>query len=232
MNILREFRRAKKRSVASRIRLIMIFSVILIVNTYAWFNVNEPVTMSGLESNVTPWDVSYYVDNKEILDEKYTFTIDEIYPGMPDREDIVHVRNLTTTSSSIKYELVSVKVFGKEVLSQLKANGGIKTDGNTVHVFADDTSYPFNVSYTYDKTRIDGEYVDDEKTPEANATLKLNVSWTYQGNGTEDENLAKDVLDTKFGKDAYNYYQNEQNDPLKAIEVVVRITSSMLRYNG
>lgn len=71
-----------------------------------------------------------------------------------------------------------------------------------------------------------------EKTPEANATLKLNVSWTYQGNGTEDENLAKDVLDTKFGKDAYNYYQNEQNDPLKAIEVVVRITSSMLRDNG
>ena len=118
------------------------------------------------------------------------------------------------------------------MLSQLKANGGIKTDGNTVHVFADDTSYPFNVSYTYDKTRIDGEYVDDEKTPEANATLKLNVSWTYQGNGTEDENLAKDVLDTKFGKDAYNYYQNEQNDPLKAIEVVVRITSSMLRDNG
>lgn len=53
---------------ASRIRLIMIFSVILIVNTYAWFNVNEPVTMSGLESNVTPWDVSYYVDNKEILE--------------------------------------------------------------------------------------------------------------------------------------------------------------------
>lgn len=62
--------------------------------------------------------------------------------------------------------------------------------------------------------------------------MKLNVSWTYQGNGTEDENLAKDVLDTKFGKDAYNYYQNEQNDPLKAIEVVVRITSSMLRDNG
>ena len=47
----------------------------------------------------------------------------------------------------------------------------------------------------------------------------------------EDENLAKDVLDTKFGKDAYNYYQNEQNDPLKAIEIVVRITSSMLRDN-
>ncbi len=70
-----------------------------------------------------------------------------------------------------------------------------------------------------------------KKIPEANATLKLNVSSTYQGNGTEDENLAKDVLDTKFGKDAYNYYQNEQNDPLKAIEVV-RITSSTLRDNG
>ena len=35
-------------------------------------------------------------------------------------------------------------------------------------------------------------------------------------------------LDTKFGKNAYNYYQNEQNDKNKAIEIVVKITSSMI----
>ena len=38
MNILREFRRVKKRSMSSRIRLVLIFAVILIVNTYAWFS--------------------------------------------------------------------------------------------------------------------------------------------------------------------------------------------------
>lgn len=232
MNILREFRRAKKRSVASRVRLVMIFSVILIVNTYAWFNINEGVKVGGLEADITPWDVTYYVDGKEILDTDYTFTIDELYPGMPNREDTVHIYNLTTTSSRINYEITSVKVFGHEVLEQLQTDGGIQTNGNTVNLFADDTVYPFNVSYTYDKTRIDGVYENDTTTPDAGAMVKFNVSWTYQGTGTDNENLAKDILDTKFGKDAYNYYQNEDNDSTKAIEIVVKITSSMLKENG
>lgn len=228
MNILREFRRAKKRSIGSRIRLIIIFSVILIVNTYAWFSINGPVKTGGLEANIIPWDVSYYVDGKEILDQDVAFTIDELYPGMPNREDIVHVYNITTTSSNIKYELISVKVFGQEVLEKLKTDGGIKTEGNTVNIFADDNTYPFNVSYTFDKTRIDGEYVDDNTTPGAVANLKFNVNWVYQNDGTDDEKLARDKLDTKFGKDAYEYYQDEENDSTKAIQVVVKITSSMI----
>ena len=232
MNILREIRRIKKRSVPARILLITIFSVILIINTFAWFNANEPVNMSGLEADVTPWDVRYYVDDKEILDETVTFTIDELYPGMPDREDIVRIYNMSTTSTSIKYELTSVKVFGQEVLDQLKENNMIQTDGNTVHIFADDTEYPFDISYTYDKTRLDGEYKDDETTPNAGATFKYQASWEYQGNGTEDENLAKDILDTKFGKGAYEYYQDEANDPSKAIEITVKITSSMIHPNA
>ena len=232
MNILREIRRIKKRSVPARILLITIFSVILIINTYAWVNANEPVNMSGLEANITPWDVRYYVDDKEMLDESVTFTIDELYPGMPDREDIVRIYNMSTTSTSIKYELTSVKVFGQEVLDQLKENNMIQTDGNTAHIFADDTEYPFDISYTYDKTRLDGEYKDDETTPNAGATFKYQASWEYQGNGTEDENLAKDILDTKFGKGAYEYYQDEANDPSKAIEITVKITSSMIHPNA
>ena len=232
MNILREFRRIKKRSVPARILLITIFSVILIINTYAWFNANEPVNMKGLEADITPWDVRYYVDDKEMLDESVTFTIDELYPGMPNREDVVRIYNMSTTSTSINYELTSVKVFGQEVLDQLKENDVIQTDGNTVHIFADDTEYPFDISYTYDRTRLDGEYEDDTTTPNAGATFKFLASWEYQGNGTEDENLAKDILDTKFGKGAYEYYQDEANDPNKAIEITVKITSSMIHPNA
>lgn len=229
MNILREFRRAKKKSMATRIRLIAIFSVILIVNTYAWWNTNKDVQINGLEGSITSWDVAYYVDDKEILDQDVTFTIDELYPGMPNREDVVHIYNVGTTSTNITYELISVKVFGQEILDQLKTDGGIQTSGTTTNLFADDTTYPFNVSYTYDKTRLDGKYVDDESTPDAAATFKFNVSWIYEGNGTTEENEAKDILDTQFGKDAYSYYQNEENDPAKAIEITVNITSRIIR---
>ncbi len=231
MNILREFRRIKKRSMPVRILLILIFSVILIINTYAWFNANEPVNMSGLEADVTPWDVRYYVDDKEVLDESVTFTIDELYPGMPDREDTVRIYNMGATSTSITYELTSVKIFGQDMLDQLKENGIIQTEGNTTHIFADDTKYPFDISYTYDKTRLDGEYVDDETTPNAGATFQFHASWEYQGNGTDEEILARDILDTMFGQNAYEYYQNEENDSSKAIEITVKITSSMIRPN-
>ena len=232
MNILREVRRIKKRSLPARILLISIFSVILIINTYAWFQANQPVSMSGLDANITPWDVRYYVDDKEILDETVTFTIDQLYPGMPDREDTVRIYNMSTTSTNITYELTAVKVFGQDVLEQLKENGIIHTDGNTINIFADDTIYPFHISYTYDRTRLDGEYKDDETTPNAGATFKFQASWEYQGNGTEDENLAKDILDTQFGKGAYAYYQDEANDPSKAIEITVKITSSMIHPNA
>lgn len=229
MNILREFRRIKKKSMTTRIVLIAIFSVILIVNTYAWFNTNKDVQINGLEGSVTSWDVAYYVDDEEILDQDVTFTIDELYPGMPNREDVVHIYNIGTTSSSINYDLISVKVFGQEILPELQANNGIQTSGNTVTLFADDTAYPFCISYTYDKTRLDGKYVDDETTPSAVGTFKLNANWVYEGTGTDTEKEARDLLDTKFGKDAYSYYQNEENDPAKAIEIQVSITSKILR---
>lgn len=232
MNILREFRRVSNKSMPLRMILLLLFSLIFIVTTYAWFSTQTDVDLGGLQAPTTPWDVAYYIndDEKEYFKQTVIFTIDELYPGMPDREDLVHIYNLGSTSTNITYEIVSVKIFGQEVVEQLRTNGEIHTDTatNTTHIFSKDTAYPFNVSYTYDKAKLTGEYVDDATTPSAHATFKFNVNWEYEGNGTDDENLARDILDTKFGKDAYAYYQNEANDPTKAIEIQVKITSSMI----
>lgn len=230
MNILREFRRVKEKNMATRIRLLLTFSIIFIVTTYAWFSTQKNVNIGGLTGDVTGWDVSYFVnsDQNEILDEIAVFTIDEFYPGMPEREDVVHIYNRGESSTSIKYELISVKVFGQEVLSELQTTGEIVTNGNTTNLFSKDTQYPFNISYTYDRAKLIGVYVDNETTPQAVAKFKFNVNWEYEGEGTASENLAKDILDTKFGKDAYTYYKNESNDPTKAVEIKVKITSSMI----
>ncbi len=233
MNILREIRRIKKRSMPARISLILLFSVILIISTFAWFSAQKDVNIKGLEGAVTSWDVAYYVDGEQMLDEIATFTIDEFYPGMPTKYDVVHIYNIGEASTDITYELISVKVFGQEVLNQLRATGeiDIDTSTNTTHLFSKDTAYPFDISYTYDKDYLNGKYsADDLVTSEtAHATFRFDFGWAYNvANGTDAENAAKDILDTKFGKDAYEYYQNEANDPSKAIEVQVRITSSMI----
>lgn len=228
MNILREVRRAKEKSMTTRIILVLLFSVIFVVNTYAWFEAQKEFEIKGIEGDVTSWDVAYYVDDNEILNETATFTIDELYPGMPNREDLVHIYNIGKASTNINCEVISVKVFGQEVLEQLKTSGEIKKDGNTTYLFSKDTQYPFSISFTYDKEKLIGEYSNDASTPNSFTTFRFNASWEYEGNGTVSENEAKDILDTKFGKNAYAYYQDNTNATSKAIEIQVKITSRMI----
>lgn len=249
MNVLREVRRANHRSMPVRIILLLSFCVIFVVTTYAWFSTQKDVKFEGLKGYTTPWDVSYYInsDEEQTLDTVAEFIIEDMYPGMPEREDIVHIYNLGQASSNVKYELVSVKVFGQEILTEADEKQYLQvhkvdengddytdivpvtrtTDGKVTNIFSDKTEFPFNVNYTYDKTKLIGAYeVDGEYEESAQATFKLNVSWPYEGDGTDTENLAKDVLDTKFGKEAYEYYLN--NESTNAIEIKIRITSSMV----
>ena len=222
MNILREIRRINQRSMPARIIVIFVFSVILIVSTYAWFTMQENINIGGLNAEVTPWDVTYYINDETVenFEETAIFVVDEFYPGMPEHTDIVHIYNMAETPTNIEYEIVSVKIFGEEVLEQLKQNGEIQKVGNTTDIFSTDTQYPFDVSFTYDKDYMTGAFESIETTPESKATFQFYLNWSYEGT---------DNLDTQFGKNAYTYYQEEGNELTKAIEIRVRITSSMVR---
>ena len=57
MNILREVRRVSKKSMPLRISLLLVFCVIFIVTTYAWFSLQKDINLGGLEADVTSWDV-------------------------------------------------------------------------------------------------------------------------------------------------------------------------------
>ena len=252
MNILREVRRVNKRSMPIRIIFLLTFCVIFIVTTYAWFSTQRNVTLGGLEGETTPWDVSYYIKADEdknetlVLDETVTFTVDEFYPGMPEREDTVNIYNMGGASTVIEYELLSVKVFGREILTKdayghqvlnvyekdengdefLAGTVPITTDttqdGTTTTIFSGDSAYPFKISYTYDKVKLIGAYKEGEEGSErAHGTFFYNMNWLYEG----DE--AKDELDTQFGRDAYKYYESGE-DPEKAVEIMVRITSKFV----
>lgn len=229
MNILREVRRVKQKSMPARIILLLAFGVIFIVTTYAWFSTQSDVNFTGLKGYTTSWDVNYYVnsDKNQVLDETAILTIDELYPGMPNRTDIIHIYNVGKASSTVRYDLVSVKIFGEEILDELDIQ--VDSATNTTTIFSGDTNYPFVITYTYDKTKLIGQYEENgEYASSAKATFAYNVSWAYEGNGTGAQNLEKDELDTQFGKDAYTYYQQEGSDPTKAIEVQVKITSSIV----
>lgn len=249
MNILREVRRFNKKSMPLRIISILVFAVILIVTTYAWFSTQKDVKALGLRGETTSWDVSYYINHEtaEIMDHKATLVVEDLFPGMDPSTDVVHIYNMGEASSNIKCELESVKLFGEEILS-INAQGKqvlnvyeddgdgnkvvvkqveVGVQGNTTTIFAGDTDFPFKISYTLNKDYLNGQYdpYDEVTSVSAYATVTLDVSWDYE---SQNESEDKDILDTKFGKDAYAYYQQNGNDPAKAIEVKVKITSSMI----
>ena len=58
--------------------------------------------------------------------------------------------------------------------------------------------------------------------------LESNVSEKNSFENQQNESEDKDVLDTQFAKEAYTYYQQEGSNDLKAIEIKVKITSSMI----
>lgn len=236
MNILRELRRTSKKSMSARIRLICLFSVVLIINTYAWWSINKDVELNSIQAEVEFWDVAYVVDNNHVLNETTTFEVDQVYPGMPDYEDYVHIYNMGDGNTKIECTIESIKIFGQDVLEELETNNEIKEEGDTVTLFVNDTKYPFCISYTYDRNLIGkyeyGEYVNGVFTDKKDSngkygyqtnntsvgTLVFNINWEYEG--------GQDELDTQMGQKAYEYYKNAEDSDGKAIEISIKITSS------
>lgn len=241
MNILRELRRTSKKSIETRIRLILLFSVLLIINTYAWWYMNKEVDLGGLEADVRTLDASttYVINEENALDATTNFAVDEVYPGMPDYEDYVHIYNLGESSTKITLEIESIKIFGQDILGELEDNGEIQKNGNTVTLFVNDTKYPFCISYSYDKDVLEEKYeygkltdgvFEDLKNDEGKygyetdnssvATISFNINWEYDG--------GSDELDTEMGKKAYEYYKNAKDNGDKAIEITMKIISEAL----
>ena len=222
MNVLRELRKFKRKSVIAKLRILVLLGVLLIGSTYAWFLYNlEPPKISGIKMETEKWNVEYRIDDEEIEDE-ITFAIDEFYPGMTAFEKNIIVRNFTVRKSAIKFDVVSVKLFGEEMVDTLKETGDILESGNGKSVFATE-EYPFNAGFYYDKDMIEGMYVDDETTPDATAKLTLYANWLYERESPTKTKEENDKLDAFFGGKAYEYYESSDEDI--GLEITIKIST-------
>lgn len=220
MNILREMRKFKQRSLKARVILLFLFALMLIINTYAWFVTTKEADVTGIKGEVKPWDVEFYIKGEEVKN-SYTFTIDKLYPGMQEFNENIYIRNAEERKSSLSYKIISVKLFGEEIIESLKQENEITEQNNTIKVFSNKTKYPFTVVCTYDKKQLIGKYESDEKTPDSVANLNLKINWDYDNK--------TDELDTNIGKDSYQYYQNYQaneNEIISALQIIVEIEAN------
>lgn len=226
MNVLRELRKFKTKSAIAKIRMLILLAVMLIGSAYAWFGVQVVVGVNNIKSKVVEWDVEYSVDDDALETQEFTVAIEEFYPGMTDFEKNVIIKNMSTTDSKISYELISVRLFGQEILEELESNGNITTQGTRKNIFSTE-EYPFNASYYYDRDELVGKYVDETSTPEAVAKLVFSASWSYEREGDTKNLVENDELDTYYGEEAYDYYKNsELADKYKPLEITIKIHTS------
>lgn len=223
MNVLRELRKFKTKSALAKIRILILLAVMLIVSTYAWFSVEKDVNVGNIRGVVTEWDVEYSIDDVAITTEEIVIACDEFYPGMPRFEKTISTTNKTDTGADIKYEIVSVRIFGVEKLQDLTDTGNIEIDedSKTIKVFTTE-DYPFDAWLSYDTNVIGGE---DSENSHAEATVF--AEWTHYRSSATKTEAENNSLDTYYGEEAYAYYQNEElSEQYSPIEITFKITSA------
>lgn len=224
MNILRELRKFKTKSAIAKIRMITLLGIMFIGSAYAWFGIKIESNISNIRGPVVEWDIEYAFDDYIIQEQEFVIAIDEFYPGMQEFEKSIVVRNQSNmTPTTLKYDLISIRLWGKEILPELKENGNIIEAGKGKDLFATE-NYPFNVKYRYDKTFISGKY-EDESSIDSYATFTFFANWSYEREGILKSKEENDKLDTEYGTKAYEFYQNsELSKQYQPLEVTIRIT--------
>ena len=206
MNILREIRRISQKSKRKRIILIVLLCVTLLSSSYAWFAATKTTTLNGLSGQVNSWDVAYVISDTEVIDKEVSFDLSTIYPTMPTYEQNLHIYNLGEKGANIKLEIISVKLFGEEILDSLKEKLEITNKDNKIIIFDDlsnSSEYPFKTQIEYDKLFIYDKYEY--------------ISYDENGN----------FIDAKDPNGKYGYETN--NRSVATIRVKVRVTSSHIQ---
>lgn len=218
MNVLRELRKFKTKSAMAKIRVLILLAVMLVVSSYAWMTLRKDVEVGNLQGVVESWEVEYSI-NGEKVEEEVTIAIDEFYPGAYVDEDgdgsdwytkTIAIKNMAAEPTTLKYEIISVKLFGNEVY----AKDGINQIGvdylnadKKINLFTDKVTYPFYLWCDYTSSWLEGgKFVDEATTPNRIAKFTIKAYWPY------DTGAAYNSADTTLGERAFTYYSTPNPD--------------------
>lgn len=140
--------------------------------------------------------------------EDFVFAVEQIYPGMEDAVQVINAKNNGEAEANLSCEVTSIKI-----LDQTYTVGDLyEEDGVTKEITSDDllnrllNEYPFKIQIYLNDILYDGKETIMQTGD--STTIKFMVLWDYEKGDTEDDIELNDEIDTKWGNDAYNYYQN------------------------
>ncbi len=230
---LNVFRVLRKRKI--KLSFVILFLLIFIANTYAWFSFAKTSRMKGLIAEVRTWSVDYEINDEHVEDE-VLLEVEDFYPGMQPVEKKINIYNTKEDSSQLKFEITQIILYGQEIFN-CDTVGEEKTDEETqittCNLFENEEATifdennenysfslryptPFLINYEYDKPVIEGSRNDIS----GKAVFTMNFIW--------DNDEKNNVEDTKLGNLVYDYYMQDNETVEAPLKIKVKITAERL----
>ena len=180
-----------------RIKRRSIFFAIFVfgVNAYAWFVFVSKADVN-VQANVISWDVNFLDENSPVKD--LEIITDDLYPGMNRFSKTININNGSDIGAKVEFRIDKVNVLGEQV--------SIKFDSfdEAVTYFRD--TYPFYVTFDYDKTILDaGDH----------SSFTVNIDWPYEKSDTGAREYYQLTSQYKYDS-SVTYYNLVNNDYVKA----------------
>ena len=187
-----------------KVRTVLLLLLTLLVNTYAWFIYVSTVS-SSMDIHIKSWE--FELSNGE-QNEDFTFTVEQIYPGMPDATQEITARNKGESEAKLICEVKSVTILDEtySVGDQYEENGVIKefTAEDLLNKIMND--YPFKIQIYLNDVLYDG--LETIMQTGDTTIIKFEVVWPYETGDTDLQIDNNDIIDTQWGKAAYEFYED------------------------
>ena len=196
-----------------KISHLLILSILLAGNSYAWFVYISTVS-NQIDVHVRSWKIDLQ-DGDEAVVNYVNITIDDAYPGMTTYEREIEANNYGEMAASVHYVVLSANIMGDEYITEEgRSNLGqepVATDMTSDELeekLNDD--YPFKITFGLSSNTIAPE--------NGTATYNVTVEWPYES--------GDDEADTYWGNRAYDFIQNNPDDPCIDIRIKIYIQQS------
>lgn len=229
-------------------------SVILVSGTYAWFTYYSDVD-GKMTGHVVGWNINF--DDGDSLSEDFSVTVAKIFPGMEEFSTDLTITNNGETSAEISSVLKSITVLGTKYQVGATYEGQILTSAKIIEILED--KYPFKFGFnvknnvitpgtntkfvvdlhwdfeTYKKVNPDDYYseVRDYYVYENDKYVPIEIldADTYN-NKKSTLYFANDVEDTKWGEAAYEFMEENPDEPCVSLTLQVNAVQHLEKENG
>lgn len=194
-----------------KITHILLLIVLLAANSYAWFIYVNTIS-NEVDVHVKAWRIDFTDENTPVTD-YVDVVVDSVYPGMTPYAKEIDAHNYSDLGATVSFEILSVSIMGDEYITEEgKLDLGLQLDGDepTTSELQTmlNTDYPFKITFNISSNSISaGNGV---------STYTIGINWPYES--------GDDELDTYWGTKAYEFKEDNPDDPCIELKVKIIIT--------